>query len=67
MSGREFSSVISMVTNSDILRELDLSWCEVSRQNLSNLVEAMSENRTLAHVSLAWNELLELPQQRRLN
>ena len=66
MSGREFSSVISMVINSDILRELDLSWCEVHRQNLASLVEAMSENRTLTHVSLAWNELLDLPQQRRL-
>lgn len=62
LSDRVFGFVVQMVAENDILRELDLSWCEVRKQNLARLVETLSDNRTLTHVSLAWNELLELQQ-----
>lgn len=66
-SDRSFDTLIRFLTDSKILRELELSWCEVRQSSYSKLMEALADNTQLHHLTLDWNFILEEKSQQQLN
>ena len=68
MSDRQFALLIDLVKESDMLRQLDVSWCGVSQSCIARLfAEALKGNTQLTHLALAYNELHEQTKQRHLS
>jgi hypothetical protein len=59
MTEASFKSLIDVVDYSSELKQLDISWCEVSSKNYIDLFVRLSENRTLTHLNLSWNNLFD--------
>jgi len=59
MTETSFKSLIDVIDYSSELRQLDISRCEVSSKNFQALFLKLSDNRTLTHLNLSWNDLFE--------
>ena len=57
MTETSFKSLIDVVDYSSELKQLDISWCEVSSKDFLALFLKLSDNRTLTHLNLSWNNL----------
>ena len=58
-SERSFEKVVEFLSGSVLLKELDLSWSGVRPSLMHKLLQSISNNRFLTHLSLSNNILLE--------
>ena len=48
-----------LVSDSNSLRELDISWNMLKPSSYTNLLKSLGENRLLLSLNLSWNALVE--------
>ena len=56
---RNIEQVARIVTDSNFLEDLDLSWNDLIPAHFTPLLEALSRNRQLKSLNLSWNMLID--------
>ena len=50
-------NLVKIIRTSHYLKELDLSWNELSHKQILALTEVLANNRILINLNLSWNSL----------
>ena len=48
-----------IVAESNVIRELDISWNVLKPQSYNTLIESLGSNKTLVSLNLSWNRIVD--------